>query len=77
MITADIKRGIISKDDINPSFALKFDIFKILEHRGVINFLCNTNIDDEIKEFHKLYDVCCEDLPEHTPSDPNTEKIFQ
>lgn len=69
MICNDLKDGIIKIDDIPQFFVLKYEIFKILENRGVINFDTNDNIDDEYDIFKTLFEECsdCVDDPKYVP----------
>ena len=61
-IKKDIQEGKISLDEINPFFVEKFQIFKILESRNVINFDSDNNINSEYEIFIDLYNACNDDI---------------
>ncbi len=58
LIKQDILNDKLRSDEINPIFALKYDIFKLLEIRNSINFESNDNISEEYNIFMELYDEC-------------------
>ncbi len=60
----DIENGLFSKDNINPYYVMKYQIFRVLEERKSINFESDENIDNEYKIFTELYDACNEDEDE-------------
>lgn len=61
LIKRDVEEGKIIEDEINPFFVPKYQIFKVLESRGAINFSDNCKLEEEYRLFRTLYDVCKED----------------
>ncbi|MEM0354233.1 MAG: hypothetical protein QXW79_01490 [Thermoplasmata archaeon] len=61
LIKKDVEEGKITEDEINLFFVPKYQIFRILESRGVINFLNNNKLDEEYRHFKVLYDACKDD----------------
>ena len=57
----DIENGKLNINNIHSCFALKYDIFKILDIRSAINFSSNSNIEEEYELFTDLYNSCVPD----------------
>lgn len=72
-IKKDIDDGILKKENMNPYFVLKYQLFKLLESRGNINFASNANVKDEYELFMDLYNDCTEDEQENIKQDA---KVF-
>lgn len=60
-IKNDIDNGSFMYDEIHPQFIDKYQIFRILENRNVLNFESNDNINYEHELFKSLYDEFLED----------------
>lgn len=60
-IKKDIDNKILDKNDMNPAFVLKYQIFQILHDRNSINFLSNENITEEYNIYNDYYQVCLAD----------------
>src|SRR5581483_8177583 len=60
-IKFDVENGFLKKDQIHPLFVIKYQIFQILESRGVINFLSDEQIKTEYDIYITLYDACKEE----------------
>lgn len=75
-IKKDIDSGLIKASEVHPFFALKYQIFKLLESRKVINFSKNDNIVDEYKLFRELYEECDEDNQKNNKKCDPVKKVY-
>lgn len=62
-IKNDIDNGTFMYDEIHPQFTDKYQLFRILENRNVLNCESNDNINYEYELFKSLYDEIIEDEP--------------
>lgn len=75
-IKQDIDAGQLKRDDINPAFILKYQIFKLLDERGSIDFTSDAKIKEEYDIFYELYQVCLEnDDDDSCVKEPNNVYI--
>lgn len=63
-IKKDVVNGKLSKDDINPIFILKYEIFEILDTRKCIDFSSNEKLKEEYELFQSFYNECKEEEEE-------------
>ncbi|BCS82948.1 hypothetical protein QLL95_gp1175 [Cotonvirus japonicus] len=61
MIKKDIEHGIIQQEEINPWFATKYIVFKILDSRKKLDMINNINIKNEYEQFMELYQECIDE----------------
>lgn len=73
-IKNDIDEDRMDPDDINPCFVLKYDILKVLDSRGKIEFDNDDNIDQEYDDFMMLYQLYLEDIA--NDDDNNTDDVY-
>jgi hypothetical protein len=57
LIKNDIEKGLIKEEEIHPDFTVKYQIFKILELKGMVDLNSNNNIIEEYKKFDDIYQI--------------------
>jgi hypothetical protein len=72
----DIEKGTLKQNQMHPYFVIKYQIFKILEQRGKINFSSNSNISQEYEIFNELQNVCNEKDEDDTKIDQSICKVY-
>lgn len=60
-IKSEVDVGKLREDTINPDYAIKYQLFKILEDRSAINFNNDDNIQNEFEIFTELHKSCTDD----------------
>lgn len=61
LIKKDVAAGKYNIDEMHPCFILKYQIFEIMEMKGILNLNSNENLQDEYTKFYELYNECGED----------------
>ena len=64
LIKKDLENGSLKRENMNPYFVLKYQIFKILELRKSVDFTNDDNIVQEYELFTSLYDACDDNAKE-------------
>ena len=73
-INKDVSSGKILQNEIPDFFALKYDIFRILDNRKELDFVSNDNVEYEHHSYTKLYNIVEEDV--EPPIGDKSDKIY-